>query len=458
MSNRSPLVEYIISNQYVLIQTDFMREIFMIPSRSEASHKSGNEFTITTSSPMYKGRLFVYENMFYGVHSFERIGMRDSEEMTYKVEGIETHIPYMKDETKPLGTPQDSFDLYPNEIMNFTADRVIDTTIGIFIANYLFLVYPFKDTLSYINGEFSTTKIEKLLAPRLMNKTINPLDIKDKYVNNLILFGQSTDIFCPGISEKTITIPLEITELRIRLVEENKEALERGDASVMSMIEGALITKYKEYLKGDPSMHFLLQKKYFNVALKKLFLTQGIVETFGSPGKYTFIDNPISNGWKQKDLPVIFNEVRGGSYARAIETADGGVIAKLILRVLQDTRITIPDCETKTGEPVYGTKDSIGDFIWNYTIDSDGTNTLISPDNASEYYGKDIVIRTPGYCQATQGYCAKCFGKTFEVVGQTALSSVVLDFSKKALVASLKKMHGTSHSAIDVSDMNRYVV
>lgn len=458
--DRSPLVYHILAHQSVLTQIDFWREIFMNPDRMIASTylESEQRFLITTLSPLYTGKLFVYESLFYAIENYERIDDRRSEEKTYSVTASPTRIAYHNNETRPLATPQDVFQLKAGDIVNYPEGPDLSTTIGIFLANYLFLVYPFEDTIPYINDEFSASKLEKKIAIPLIDGLITTAAVKDKYINALSLFGQANEIFCPNISEKTISIPESIHRLREQLISENREALEAGDASVMSDIEAKLISAYKEHLKGDPAKHFLLKSKYYNVTLKKLFLVQGMVEEFGTPGKYTFIDQPMGKGWKQKDLPTIFNEVRGGSYARGIETADGGVIAKLILRVLQDARITVPDCGTTRGETVTGTKEQLKDFMWNYMVESDGTNVLITDDLITSLIGKTVVIRTPGYCQEQEGYCSKCFGKPFEVLGQRAFAPIANDFAKNQQTRALKKMHGSSIRTVDISDLNQYLL
>lgn len=459
MANRSPLVEYIVNNQTVLINTDFMREIWMIPDRTIGIRiENSAQFAVTCLADMYTGKLFTCDGFFYGISTFERIDDRSSDLKTFKVEAIATGIVHTPDETVPLCTPQDRFILKNGDIVNYQGTEDIETTIGRFVANYLFLVYPFHDKIDYLNEEFSAKKLEKRISIPLLDGRISTRDVKDKYINTISLFGQSNEMICPNISEKTITIPKQIHDLREQLVKDNREALDAGDASVMSDIEQRLIVEYKKYLEGDPSLHFLLKSKYFNVTLKKLFLTQGMTEVFGSPGKFTYIEQPMGSGWKIKDLPAIFDEVRQGSYARAVETADGGVIAKLILRVLQDTRINIADCETKRGETIRATKEQLKDFEWNYTINPDGTNTLITEDTVDQLVGKDLMIRTPGYCESEQGFCAKCFGRLFEELGQKAFAPVANDFARNQTTASLKSMHGKSHNAVDVSDINRYLL
>lgn len=461
MSNRIPLINYIVSHHTSLSNIDLIKEIWMIPDRTVATSKQitsdGLEFKITCLGGLYKDKLFVYEDMFYSVVSFERIGDRSGEYRVYKVIGADTGIIYNPKELNPLCTPQDRFTLHPGEIANFSSSKSIDTNIGIFVANYLFLVYAFGDIISYLNEELTTSKLEKKIDPFLLDGTISVKQAK-KYADSLTLFGSSPEIICPNISEKTITIPPEITALRTKLIEENKEALLNGDSSIMSSVEKQLINVYKDYLKGDPSLHFLLKKKYYDITLKKLFLTHGMVETFGSPGKFTFVENPLASGWKQDDLPTIFNEVRQGSFARAVETQNGGVIAKLILRVLQDTRITEDDCHTKRGEHIRGTDLILSDFMWNYVIEPNGDNTLIDDETVKSLVGKDLIVRTPGYCQSTTGFCAKCFGKLFESLGQKSLAPVFNDFARNQTVNSLKSMHGKSHSTVDVSDINRYIV
>lgn len=462
MTGRDPLIDFIVGNQYVLLNVDFMREIFMIPDRLFADSKTEIsqdrlEFKVSTPAPFYKGKLFVYQNMFYSAQEWTRIDDRKSDIKTYSIIGAPTNIPYNQTNLA-LINPQVKFILRAGEIENYPDGPDMETTLGRFIANYLFLVYPFQNRIAYLNEEFTDSKLEGRIAVPLLEGRITPREIKDKYINTISLFGQSNDIICPNISEKTITVPKYIHDLRRKLVSENIDALNAGDASVMSDIEQRLISEYKEYLKGDPSMHFLLKSKHFNVTLKKLFLVQGITEKFGSPGKYTFIEQPMGHGWKIENLPDIFNEVRQGSYARAIETQNGGVVAKFILRTLQDTRIEVDDCGTKRGEHVHGSMDQLKDFEWNYVIEPDGTNTLLSESTYERFVGKDVIVRTPGYCQSTKGFCAKCFGKVFETLGQKAFGPVANNLARTLLTNSLKAMHGKSHSTADVSDINRYLV
>lgn len=455
------LTDVILHSQSALIQMDFWKEIFMIPERltgEEVESRDGDLFSVSTRAPLYVGKLFVNNGYFCSIQSYTRVDDRSSTIKTYHVKAVRTDIPYLSNETKPLCTPQDKILLQPGIIANYPDGTTLNTTIGIFLANYLFFVYPFGDTIPYFNDTLSTSKLEKIIGPLILDEKVSVSDVKDKYINALALFGQANEIFCPGISEKTISIPDEIHQLRDKLVRENLAALQAGDASVMSDIETQLIKAYKEHIKGDPSENFLIKSKYYNVTLKKLFLTQGMVEQFGQSGKFSYVAQPMGLGWKQEDLPTIFNEVRQGSYARAIETADGGVIAKLILRVLQDSRITIPDCGTTRGDRLNGTKEQLNEFLYNYTIEPDGSNLIIDADRLPQLVGKDIVIRTPGYCQAKSGYCAKCFGKPFEVLGQKAFAPIANGFATAQTTSALKAMHGKSVSVVDVSNVNDFLL
>ena len=457
---RSPLIQHILDNQFVLTQIDFWREIFMIPDRMTCETKlPDGQFVIKTRSPLYRGKLFVHEGFFHAIDDFERIDDRTQESKTYKVSGTKTAIVYDDKESEALARPKDPIDLSAGEILNYPEGPTLQTTLGVFLINYIFLVYPFGERILFVNdNKITTNTLEHRIAFQLLDAKVTTSEVKDKYINALSLFGQATEIFCPNISEKTLSIPDEIDQLRDRLLEENKEALAAGDAAVMSSIEQQLISAYKEHLKGDSSTQFLTKSKYYNVTLKKLFLSHGMVEDFGSPGKFKFISQPMGKGWQQEDLTTIFNEVRAGSYARAIETADGGVITKLILRVLQDTRITVADCGTTRGDTLTGTKDQLGEFLSNYIVEPDGSTTLITDENIPSLVGKTITIRTPGYCQADDGYCAKCFGKTFERLGQSAFAPIANGFGKTITTLALKRMHGKEVRTVNVDNINKYLL
>jgi hypothetical protein len=457
---QSPLLSFLLKYQTSLINIDLLKELWMIPDRLTAK-RDGQQFILSTESPLYSGKLLLDEadpTHFFAIDRFERVYTKDNIGKTYHVQASDTAIPFDASNNTALCTPQDPITLSPGDLINLEGTDDITSTIGIMVANYLFLVYPFGDIIPFFNGQITTSKLEKMITGPLLEGKITVDQVKQKYINTLSLIGGSCEIICPNISEKTITIPPEIHVLREQLVNDNRAALEAGDVSVMSDIEKQLIKAYRDHLRGDPSLHFLLKKKYFDVTLKKLFLTQGMTEIFGSPGKFTFVDNPMGQGWKQKDLPVIYNEVRKGSFARAVETADGGVVAKLILRVFQDTRIDLADCGTKRGEHIHGTKGTLKDFMWNYVINADGSTILITDTTLDALVGQEVVIRTPGYCQAPQGFCAKCFGNIFEKLGQKAFAPIANDLGRNFTTASLKAMHGLSHTTIDVSDLNRYVI
>lgn len=461
---RSPIIKYIIEHQSTLLHIDFSREIWMIPDRVSGRKigVSGNYpiFEIDVEGDMYRGKLFEFEGSVYGVGEFDRIRDDSDDVIRYRVVGEPTDIEFPKD-AEPLCRPTDKFTLYPGEIKNFKESQAVETTIGRFIGNYLFLVYPFGDAIPYINEEMNADRIADEIGTRLVNGTLGPnavSNIKDKYGSTLFLFGQATDMFCPNITEKVISPPKEISELLKRLVEENRAALDAGDASVMADIEAKVISEYKKYLKGDPAEDFLLKSKYFNVTLKKLYLAQGMTEKFGSPGQFVFIDQPMGEGWRVKDIPAILNETRQGSYQRAVETANGGVIAKLILRVFQDVRIVMADCKSPIGETIDGTAGQIREFIGSYAINPDKSLTLITEENQASFLGKPLVVRTPGYCKSEKGFCAKCFGHTFEVLKITSLAPEFNNFAKTQTTNSLKSMHGKSHKVVDISDINRFLV
>jgi hypothetical protein len=454
--SRSTLFEHILSHREVLLQTDFIREIWMIPDRMIAQ-KADQGYVISTSSPMYPSRLYVQDGVIHALDTYTRIDNRETDVALYRIEGTSLDIPHDPDTSTPLCTPQDEFILKAGEIENYPTGPDLDTTIGIYVANYQFFVYPFGSTIPYYNDEFTSSKMEEMVSTPLRAGLISVRDVKDRYINSLYTFGQATEVICPNITEQTISIPQHIHDLRERLIEENKAALEAGDAAVMSEVEGKLIAAYKKHLEGDPSLHYLLKSKYFNVTFKKLFLVQGMTEKFGSPGQFVFIGNPLANGYRIKDLPPIFNEVRQGSHARAVETAEGGVTAKQILRVLQDVRLTIPDCGTTRGEHIHATKEQLKDLKWNYVIAADGSTVVIDDTTMNSFLGKDIVVRTPGYCEAEDGYCNKCFGKIFEELDPGAFAPIANDVGRHHITMSLKTMHGTSHSTVDISDLNKFL-
>jgi len=103
---------------------------------------------------------------------------------------------------------------------------------------------------------------------------------------------------------------------------------------------------------------------------------------------------------------------RKGAVDRSMQTAVPGYFSKRIINSMIDMTVTTVDCGTTDG--VMSDLDQASD---RYTSDTElgfPRNTLVTSRIISKYKskGKDkIKVRSPMYCEAKEGVCAKCFGK-----------------------------------------------
>lgn len=321
--------------------------------------------------------------------------------------------------------------------------------------NYFLLVYPFNDLVPYWDAIWSSGKLEGIISDLIIQKKVT-VDQVNTFVENMYFIGHSPEFVSPNLSEKSLSTSPDINKKKDELWEKYGPAIEAGDAVAMANFEQELIQFDKDYLGDDEAMRYLLKGKFFNVVRKKLFLTHGMVESFGTKGQYSFIKNSLEQGWTEDSFPVIANEIRAGSYSRARETAKGGEDSKFILRVFQNTRIVEQDCNTKRFFAVSVRPDIAKDYLYRNYISGDGSVKTV--DENTPIAGKIMKFRSPLFCNTQGGYCFTCMGKLFETTQQKVLASSIQNLSSSFLTMSLKSMHGLSIKTVDVSDINSFLL
>lgn len=450
----TPVVDYLLLHPEDLLKRDVIVELFTYADRVSLTENVDHK-TLTVSSPvpLYVGKLVTKNKEFFRVEAFSPL-KREEENILYAVTVTNTGI---KDDGELLCVPTDPVFLAPNIIPNYKDKEVLETSVGLFVLNYTLLCVPFNDLIPYQNTIWKSGKLQDKLSDLLLNKKITVDDLK-KFANIQFFIGQLTEIFAPNLTPKALATSPEIPALKAKLLEENKEALAKGDSVTMARIEKTLIQADKDYIKDDPAELFLIKGKYWNVVRKKLFLTHGMVERFGEKGTFDFIPNSLEEGWTIESLPMINNETRGGSYARAMETADGGARAKAILRVFMNTRITQDDCGSKRGLPVDIWDYNHNDYVYRYHVLPNGKSEEITRENSSSFVGKCISVRSPMYCNTKDGFCYTCCGNLYRSLGQDAFATVAQSLASSFLTKALKSMHGVSVDIYEIGDLKDYVV
>lgn len=430
MKAPSPLLALLIKYQASLVSRNFVLDYF-----SDAELMTYDE--MIQSKVIRPGRLFIRNGQPHVVT--EVLGKQVTSE------------PLELPEQYKLSFYQ-QIELTPGMIANHT-EGTITTTLGVFLLNHNLLVVPFGDIIPYQNGSWKTGKIEDMIADKVVKKEIIPQQVFT-YIDQAYAIGSLNDICVPTLSRKAITSNPQVDALRKELYEKFKDQL--SDPNVMTYIENELIALDKELLKGDVSNGFLISGKAYNVQRKRMFLTMGLLEAFGEKG-YNFAKTNLNEGWQLDELDVLANDIRLGSYSRAISTAASGAETKMLGRNFQDAAIVEDDCGTKRGLPITLKKEIADRFINRYIIEGNQL-VLLTAENLQKYIGKQVLLRSPMYCASRNGYCYTCMDARFKAAEVKLLMIHPIAITSQLLNLSLKKMHGTKVDLLKLEDLNQFTI
>ncbi len=344
--------------------------------------------------------------------------------------------------------------------------ETVHTTVGRFIFNKLLLFGSgFDNFIDYQNDVMvsgNIKKIEKIIVSALIDdkmttkQMIHYIDTRNWL--GLELHAVITSSFSPAVSK----LPREVKDLKKKLLEENKEAIDKGDITVVDDIAKKLIDKEMEVLKGDYGLDLYQSGARGSVGnhLKNMQIMRGAVYN-SATGKYDIITNSLMDGLDKKDLAPHSNSIVIGSYARGIKTADSGYKTKELLAAC-GAEVLDPNKGSDCGSVRYlerlCTKEDTSDFLYRYIIDGDKL-VMLDRDNISKYYGKVVKMRSPQYCRGVNGnqhvYCNVCMGDYFYKINKLNVGLLSATITGVTMKASLAKFHDSQVKFydIDIDDM-----
>lgn len=348
-----------------------------------------------------------------------------------------------------LGQPPFSFketiELKAGELINLKKD--LTTTVGNVFFNYCCISYSFGSKMDFIEDEVNVRKIEEQLANRLEDedsKVDNCIFVSEylKFVNSLTYLTNFTQLCVWAATAKSMTGPPGITEYKNELLKKFEGRLD--DPAAIAEIDAALVKYDAAYLKGDPSENFLISKKSREIVRKKMFLMSG-AETGLSDGiKVDLVTNSLEQGWQPDKYKAMINTSRGGSFNRGAQTQLGGESVKWLLRASSNISATEKDCGTTLGRMFTATQANLNKLVGFNIIQSDGVTLINNIEDAGNYLGKTVMVRSPMYCKLDKtDFCLTCVGKRL-AQNPTAISMAVSETGSAFLSLFMKKMHGTS--------------
>lgn len=187
-------------------------------------------------------------------------------------------------------------------------------------------------------------------------------------------------------------------------------------------------------------------------------MTLGLVETFGDDVKgYEFGSFNLNKGWDLKQMDIISNDIRRGSYNRAKSTALGGYESKVLGRNFQDSTIVDDDCGSKRGLKVFLNQYNIKQFYYRNLIINNELVEL-NENNAWDYVDKEVEIRSPMYCNSINGYCYTCMDNRFKKLNIKLFGVSTIAIGSIFVTMSLKAVHGTKVDMYEMKDLNDLLI
>lgn len=350
----------------------------------------------------------------------------------------------------PFFSFKEEIDLVPGDIAN--VKEPVRTWIGNFFVNQCVLVYPFGDLIPFQLGEFSISKVEKIIASKLesvpdhgqpRDETKIYVDILEKYYYDAA-FSLSgwTQLAVPAATPYTLTTDPAIRKRRIELLNQYKDQLD--DPAIIAKIMDELIEMDKAFQANDPEAGYLQPGKSFDVVRAKAFLMYGVERDFNDPNKIVLIDRPLTEGWDLEKLPYMVNSLIDGSFYRGAMTALGGESAKFIQRFFLNTNIIEEDCGVTWGINQILREVDKDNYLGASVVGPAGKRIEIDDSNYMSFVGKPVQIFSPMYCQAKKpNFCVKCIGARYrgKPNSPAALASVI---GSILMYIFMKKMHGTA--------------
>lgn len=376
----------------------------------------------------------------------------------YKYITIKNGIKYVKMNDKlirtdaksnlPIFTMFDTIKL-PDNLLK-CLDKPTYTSVGIFIANTLFLEYPFKGKIKYINRLFTHNELCKTL-PKLMIKEIITVDEYLDYVDSVSFSLALNKFFVYSATKKMVTSAPGMSKFKEEL--KAKYDLEYGvtwvkDASLAIKFIEELKKFDNEYIKDDPAYGVMLSGAIVNNSRPRKFSAFGVEYGFDSTGTdSTFIINSLMDGYpKEKDqLAAMFNAARKGSFDRGSGTQQAGYMVKEIQKAINALVIKEGDCGDTIGDHILVNYKNVSFYSNIYIIEND---LPVFKENLNGYLGKYVKVRTTQYCKYDGCFCEVCAGKDMENF-KDGIQLLVIATLGIMLNSKMKSMHRASKKTMN---------
>jgi hypothetical protein len=347
---------------------------------------------------------------------------------------------------KPLYERNEKLELNSNDLKSIK--EPLTTTYGILIINALLIEYPYEGIVDYINREITGKLINNVALQALVSNKVT-MTMHLKFENAVSAMSILAHVGVPAASRKAITINPEVIKQKPLLLKEYKDRMD--DPASVAELQAKLVALDVEYIKGDPAERFILSEKTRQSRLRTMTMI-GAEQDFIDESKINVLEASLAEGWEVKDIPVIANTIRGGSYNRGVNTALGGTEVKISARSFQNYKVVRADCQTTNGLLAKINSDNYKQFIGRYPINKD--KPLLEEDLV-KLIDKTVVLRSPTYC-VSEGttMCYKCVGDTIANSG-VGINGLIITLTSSFLNLFMALMHTQRLSSHRYNYLNR---
>jgi hypothetical protein len=311
---------------------------------------------------------------------------------------------------RPLYYPEEELFIKAHEIK--CVKRDLYTSYGIGLMNAYFIEYPYEGLVEFVNStEGKPIKANQMNDIALHQFLHGPGTVQERVARHKRFENDVGPITCLAecaitpASEKTVTANPENAKRKKELLELHKNNL--SDPAVLANIQKELEDLDRKYLEGDEAEYYLSSKKA-RASRTRVYNIHGGETDFFNPGKMILVENSLHEGYQLKDVPVMANQIREGSYHRAISTANGGAEVKKTGRIFQNYTIVHQPCTTKNTIRRAINVDNYKQYAGRYRLNS--TKPLTESELKSSI-GKVTRIMSPQWCTSPGNtVCSHCMG------------------------------------------------
>lgn len=319
------------------------------------------------------------------------------------------------------------------------------TTIGLFVFNRIFIESdePLFNLLGYINDPITKKAFGKINA-KISYAVVEddlPLDSLKRFMQLTQKHMAYVDILSPSFTDGMLEISSKAAKKKEELKKKYAKGIAENDPTEVEKMEKELLAYMENELKDDPSYDMINSGAKMSKGnnFKNIFAMRGAVKKSDQrDGDFSVITSSYIDGVTADEYAKFADSLVGGPYARAVATAGGGYLEKVVVRSFEHLYTKAgTDCGTKKGITVTLDDNNIKEWMYSYIIEGNKLIELTSKVK-DKYIGKTVKLRYAGFCEEPKYICNKCAGNLFARLGMENIGVASYAMMSKIKLKSMK--------------------